>query len=466
MSGRILIIDQVATNRIVMKVRLSAAHFHVDLASCAQDAVQKLKTTRPDMILMSLGVGEDSAPDLCVQLRQRQDTQDTPILVLGDTITEAERMACLHAGAQDVLSRGLPEHQLLAHVRRTLRASASDFELRLRETTNRALGFAEDTAGFVSRPNIWVVMEGSTSTDDWCASLRSSKSLAVQCHDFHAADWTDLIKSDADVFVVPIQRGGAATDLSIITELRSARSTRHIPIVAMLDRDNTAQISMALDLGADELVYHDTSPRELTLRITRQAERKHVAERLRSRVRDGLQAAVTDPLTGLFNRRYAMPHLDQMSAAAQKSGRAYAVMMIDLDRFKLVNDTYGHPAGDAVLVEVAKRLQDNLRGVDLIARMGGEEFLIAMPATSLHQAKAAAQRLRKVVWNTPIRVPSPTPHEPDLRINVSISLGLAMGGGAQSAVDDISHVLQLADNALIRAKADGRNQVMVSRDAA
>lgn len=459
MSGRILIIDQVVTNRIVLKVRLSAAHYDVLDAANAAEGLEIARTTHPDLVIVPARLDDMDAPTFCKTLLGTGETRDTPVLVLSDTNSDADRLACLHAGAQDVLPRRGPEHQFLAHIRRMLRASATDYELRLRETTNRALGFAEDSLSFETRANAVVVLDEEVKRPDWCTPLSRSTAISAQFFARSSGNWGNIIKSSPDVLVVPLN-STSPKDLSIITELRSTPSTRTLPIVAILERSNAAQISMALDLGADDLAYHDSPAREISLRIQRQAKRKHVAERLRARVKDGLRAAVTDPLTGLFNRRYAMPHLDQIATTAQSTGKPYALMMLDLDRFKEVNDTYGHPAGDAVLVEVAKRLQENLRAVDLIARMGGEEFMIVMPSASLYQAKAAANRLRKVICATPISVAGGS-----LNISASISIGLAMGGG-DGRLGDTEHVLQLADNAMIQAKTDGRNLVMISRSAA
>ena len=136
-------------------------------------------------------------------------------------------------------------------------------------------------------------------------------------------------------------------------------------------------------------------------------------------------------------------------------------MLIDLDRFKAVNDTYGHAAGDAVLVEVAKRMQNNLRTVDLVARIGGEEFLVAMPGADLEQGKEAAHRLRRVICDTPILLPNALPD-----ITVSVSIGLALGSKFSSPSLTVEAIMGLADSALYSAKSEGRNQVTISQSAA
>ncbi|MGJ8621612.1 MAG: diguanylate cyclase [Yoonia sp.] len=173
----------------------------------------------------------------------------------------------------------------------------------------------------------------------------------------------------------------------------------------MLTTDDTADTAAHfLDIGADDVVAQAVTTQELVLRATALLARKHQHDKLRTMVHDGLNAALTDPLTGLYNRRYLDPHLARMAEQAEKSGRCFAVMMIDIDHFKAINDGYGHAAGDQVLVQLADRLRENLRAIDLVARVGGEEFLVAMPRASARQARLAADRLRRMVNNRPFDV--------------------------------------------------------------
>nr|WP_290428619.1 GGDEF domain-containing protein [Defluviimonas salinarum] len=166
---------------------------------------------------------------------------------------------------------------------------------------------------------------------------------------------------------------------------------------------------------------------------------------------------MTDPLTGLNNRRYALPHLARIAERARAAGRQFAVMVLDLDRFKAINDSRGHAAGDAVLIEVAARLRGNLRAVDLLARIGGEEFLVALPDTTPEAAQATAERLRRVIGDRPVPMPDGA-----AAIPVTLSIGLALGPGPASVED----LVDLADRALMGSKADGRNIVTVGRSAA
>jgi two-component system cell cycle response regulator len=206
--------------------------------------------------------------------------------------------------------------------------------------------------------------------------------------------------------------------------------------------------------------------KEMVLRTKALMRRKRIADQLRATVRTGLKAAVSDPLTGLHNRRYAMPHLARVAEHSAATGRSFAVMVADLDHFKRINDLYGHASGDAVLVEAARRLRENLRGVDLLARIGGEEFMIVMPATPFSEARVAASRLCRKISGEGFAIPGAS--KP---IEVTISIGVTMGGvgkerGVAMIPEDPNALLDAADKALYTAKTQGRNQINLIRPAA
>jgi two-component system cell cycle response regulator len=166
-----------------------------------------------------------------------------------------------------------------------------------------------------------------------------------------------------------------------------------------------------------------------------------------------LALALTDPLTSVYNRRYLMAHLDELMARTAEGHAGPGLLMLDIDYFKRVNDTYGHVAGDAVLREVANRIQRHVRGFDLVARYGGEEFVVVMPDTGLPVATMVAERLRNVMADKPVTFDGAG----EIGVTVSIGIAVARDGG-----DTAAALLQRADKALYGAKASGRNCVYSS----
>jgi len=162
--------------------------------------------------------------------------------------------------------------------------------------------------------------------------------------------------------------------------------------------------------------------------------------------------AITDALTGLHNRRYMESHLGTLADQTVSRGKPLALMILDIDFFKSINDNYGHDAGDDVLREFAVRIRKSIRGIDLACRYGGEEFVIVMPETDLHVAGMVAERLRRSIAGEAFAIDKGAK-----RIGVTISIGLATLEVKGEAVAD---VLKRADTALYRAKHDGRNRVV------
>jgi two-component system cell cycle response regulator len=181
----------------------------------------------------------------------------------------------------------------------------------------------------------------------------------------------------------------------------------------VLPEGDTERAAIALDLGASDILYAPVDTQELAIRIRAQLDRKRKADKLRASVRAGLELAVTDSLTGLHNRRYGLYRLQQMMA---RPGKGVAVMMLDLDHFKGVNDQHGHAAGDEVLRRLSQRLRAELRAGDLLARIGGEELLVALADTDYATAHdvpndcATGSPRRPLPWATAgRRSPLPCP---------------------------------------------------------
>ncbi|WP_166416652.1 PleD family two-component system response regulator [Cochlodiniinecator piscidefendens] len=458
MPGRILIVDDVATNRIVLKVKLSSACYEVLQAQSGTEAIEVARRERPDLIMLDVMMPDKSGIDVCLELKKDPVTAHIPVIIVTALSTSEARIKALEAGADEFITKPIDELTMLARVRSLLRASDTEEELRLRETTCQELGFSEAAPTFQQPANIVLVGGQKSSAIRWRKELSDQSHHNLEIATLEEALLLSVSPTPPDAYVIAGNLNRPDEGLRLLSELRSKPGTRHAAILMVLQPTARQQAIIALDLGANDLIHEPCDPQEMALRLNTQITRKRQADRLRATVQDGLRMAVTDPLTGLYNRRYAQSHLSRMNARSQSSHRPFAVMMLDIDRFKRINDTYGHVAGDAVLASVAQKLRENLRGVDFVARMGGEEFLVAMPDTDIAEARLTAERLRKVILN----------HQTHLAaipngISVTLSIGFAMGGVTNETFDQ---TIARADKALYRAKAEGRNQVNFFQPAA
>ncbi|MCU0828701.1 MAG: diguanylate cyclase [Tabrizicola sp.] len=462
MSGTILIIDDVATNRIVYRARLAAAFYEPQLASSGQQGLSMAQDLLPDLILLDYGLPDMSGQEVLRKLRANARTRDIPVIVLTAAQDPDVRLAAFSAGADDVIIKPAAEHVLLARVRNLLRSRVdSDF---VAADVLSAPGFAEPVSAFEPGGTVAVV---TNQTDharrlqhDLSGMLKDRLVVLSRPQALAEAAMAQTAAGVPDVFIVqddPAEPSGA---LRLLSELKSHQATRHSAVCVLSRAAQPDDAAMAFDLGADDVVDPDVSPTELALRTRSLMRRKRQGDRQRARMQDSLRLSLVDPLTGLYNRRYALPQLAAIARQAAEAGATFAVMVVDLDRFKLVNDQFGHTAGDQVLVEVSRRLSSSLRTSDLLARIGGEEFLVVLPLCSMAEARRIAERLCAVVDERPVRLASGT------ALSVTVSIGVAVSGLGDDDQGAINRVVEAADLALLDSKGSGRNQVTFRLSAA
>jgi two-component system cell cycle response regulator len=452
MAGRILIVDGQAGSRLGLRSRLAAAAYEALSAADGATAITLARSECPDAVLLDLDLtGPMPGTEVLRRLRADRRLAQVPLIGLAAPGAADLRIAALQSGADDVLARPVSEPVLLARLRSLMRRPEPLGELAAPEGV---WGLAEPPAGF-DRPGLVAIVASRAET-----GMRLRRDLAPLA----PHRWTLLSRAAAladggaqapDVFVIEGDPEGAEGTLALMADLRSRGAARHAAFVLLRPAQAAAADAVAYDLGVQDVAAADADPRELALRLAAVLRRKAAVDAWRRLVQDQLQMAVRDPLTGLHNRRYALHRLAGMAEAARMDMYGYAVMVIDLDRFKQVNDRHGHAAGDAVLTRVGERLLSGIRAGDLLARHGGEEFLVALPRATLAEAAAVAERLCAALQALPFAVPGGG------QVTVTASVGLAMGGGDLP----VREVIDRADRALFAAKAGGRNRVRIDAAA-
>ncbi len=465
MSGKIMIVDAVATNRIVLKVKLSAAHFEVSQASSGKDALEMARLARPDLIVVGAALPDMGCIDLIAALRTAPGTAVVPIVALLPHDNTQGRVDALRAGADDVISHPIHERIMLARMRGLMRQHHALQDMRLNAGSEHTSAFGESQVAF-DRPGR-ITLLGAHLADAMALRTRLRRACRHQITALRASGPVTQSAGDpaADVFVLLIPNAAgipATNDLGheLMAELRAAPEARHSRIVARVPAGCQTLAASLLDMGANDVIVGDVDLDEWRLRMTRQIQRKQAIDQLRTRLHDGLRAAMIDPLTGLYNRRFAMPFLREQITVRAPGAKDFAVMVADLDHFKQINDHHGHATGDRVLCHVADLLGSGVREGDLVARIGGEEFLIIMPGADGDEARRTADRLCRRIAATAIM-----PKGEAGPVHVTVSIGVAMGKGGQSqdmAASNLDALLDQADRALYRAKGRGRNNVTIS----
>jgi two-component system cell cycle response regulator len=450
MTARILVVDDVEANVRLLEAKLTIEYY--DVLSCT-DGLTALKLASaelPDIILLDVMMPGMDGFETCKRLKANPETSHIPVVLVTALDGREDRIRGLDAGADDFLTKPLDDVVLFARVRSLVRLKLVMDELREREESGRRMGVTTDGAGRLRGSGGRVLI-----VDD--NVRQSSKIVEEMSREHRPVVETDagaaLIASRGLIDLMIVNTVAESFDgLRLIAQVRSAETTRHLPILAIVDPGQRPRLLKALELGVNDILAKPVDPEELAARARTQIRRKRYTDFLREKLDYSLEMAVTDALTGLHNRRYMSGQLQAFVQRANHGGDPVAVLVLDIDHFKSVNDGFGHDAGDEVLSEFAVRLATNVRAVDLPCRLGGEEFVVVMPDTTLEDAHRIADRIRRDIGQAPFRVMGGKEH---LTVTVSIGVSATLPGE-----DTPEALLKRADEGVYEAKAAGRNQVI------
>ncbi|WP_010141909.1 GGDEF domain-containing protein [Oceanicola sp. S124] len=255
----------------------------------------------------------------------------------------------------------------------------------------------------------------------------------------------------AGLIVLGLAHDNESRGLRLLAEMANRSDRMEQEILVFAPGAAPRVQAQAYEIGAGAVMPGPFDAAEIAARMRLLQVRLTRRRALRRALSESLRASVTDPLTGLHNRRFALPRLAQISRAAVMRGEGFAVMVADLDHFKEVNDRHGHAAGDLVLQAVAQEMRRNLRTEDVLARIGGEEFLAILPGIRAEMAHAIARRICARIREAPVALPDLPRGLP-----LTISVGLTIGGAGLRSPEEL---LADADRALYAAKRAGRDQV-------
>lgn len=455
MSARILVVDDLEANRRLLEAKLGADYYDVITAQRGEEGVQLAKRERPDLILMDVMMpGGIDGYEACRRLKAMPETRHIPVIILTTLDDRDNKVRGLQAGAEEFLPKPIDDVQLMARVKSLLQLKVVIDELRAREASGRRLGVIGEDLRPDPLDQHRLVAGNVLVVDDHPTQIKTIKNaLGVE----HRVSVMGQEEGDAppDLCVVSVT-ARSFDGFRVIARMRSSEPTRHLPILAVVESDDKQRAVRALELGAHDIITRPIDEEELIARARTLMRRKRYMDALRSRLDQSLELAITDQLTGLYNRRFLFGQLAPLVQRAQCGGEQVSVMTIDIDHFKRLNDTFGHDVGDTVLRDFAVRLGTNTRPSDFACRMGGEEFVVIMPRTTGDIACLAAERLRRSVCASPFMIPGLS--QP---LEVTVSIGVACSEASDDSVDSL---LKRADEALYEAKRGGRNRVIGKAD--
>ena len=455
MTARVLVVDDVPPNVKLLEAKLTSEYFDVLTAFSGPEALDVISREHPDIILLDVMMPGMDGFEVCRRIKGDPSTAHIPVVMVTALDQPSDRVAGLEAGADDFLTKPVQDLALFARVRSLVRLKVMMDELRNREATGANLGWENEEEAIVdvSVPTdgaILIVDEQERVMERIARALEGVGELTFIAGGDDAAERAR--EKNFDLIIVSLTMRN--TDgLRVCSKLRSFEETRHVPILVMVDDGNTKLLVRALEMGVNDYVVRPVDRMEFLARVKTQLKRKRYADRLWENFHLSMQLATTDAVTGLYNRHYLTSHMETRLQAAQASGKPLSVLMMDIDHFKAVNDTYGHAVGDIVLKEFSNRVGKNIRGVDLAARYGGEEFVVMMPETPTDWAFMIGDRLRQEVCDNKFDVGLNSGP-----IDITVSIGVATSEEGQTP----SQLLEEADKALYAAKEGGRNKVVIA----
>src|SRR4051812_32360623 len=451
MTARVLVVDDILSNVKLLEAKLTAEYFEVITAFNGLECLSKMEAGAPDIVLLDVMMPGMDGFEVCRRIKSNPKTAHVPVVMVTALDQPSDRVAGLEAGADDFLTKPVDDAALFARVRSLVRLKMMTDELRMRESTGQGMGLIDPAETLVdaNQTGRILVIEDRAESVAWFVSALTPQHEVASADTFEEA----LVRvkgGDFDLIVVSLGMRGF-DGLRLCSQLRSLPEGRHVPILVVVSDGDRRKLTQALEMGVNDYLTRPVDRNELMARVKTQLRKKHYADKLRHNMQLSLEMAITDQLTGLHNRRYMARHLDTLMKNASEA-KPISFLIMDIDYFKAVNDTYGHDVGDEVLRDFASRIGANVRGIDLACRYGGEEFVVVMPDTDAGFAYTVAERLRQSVELTPFPI-SRAPH----KINVTASIGIASSNGNG---DDSDKLLHRADQALYRAKREGRNRVI------
>jgi two-component system, cell cycle response regulator len=453
MTARVLVVDDILANVKLLQARLEAEYYEVLTANSGLQALDIIAQTPVDIVLLDVMMPGMDGFEVCRRIKANPDTHHIPVVMVTALDQQSDRVTGLEAGADDFLTKPVNDLAMLTRVRSLIRLKMMQDELRQRAMSSRNHGLRDAISALMNEQglqgNILLVDDRMSSVDRIVTSLRGQQKVTVQKNPSFALEQCKNELFDLVIISMALIDFDA---LRLCSQIRSDESLRQLPLLLISEPELEAKLLRGLDMGVNDYVHRPIDKNELVARVRTQIRRKRSSDKLREKVTESIEMAVTDGLTGLNNRRYMETHAPVLIQQANIRQRPLSVLMLDIDHFKSVNDTYGHDAGDDVLREFASRIKKSVRNVDLACRLGGEEFVVIMPEADSDIAFVTAERLRERVASEPFFIAGGTKS-----IMITVSIGAA---SRLHDYDTSELMIKRADDAVYAAKRNGRNQVM------
>jgi two-component system cell cycle response regulator len=457
-TNRILIVDDEPLNVKLLKAKLSRDTYVTIEAFNGQECLDKVKAEHPDLILLDLMMPGIDGFEVTRILKKDPKTRNIPIIHVTALDTSADKARALEAGADEFLNKPINTKELLTRIRSLLRLKKYQEQLSTRKVSEAHFLNAETPAPKLENIDLKATILIADTNKKHVDFLKTH--LSIYCNRFfvtgNGKEAVSIAESEnIDIVLLDIP----LSDMNgheVCRRLKKMDRTRNIQVITITSVADLESKLKSIELGTDDYLIKPVNELELTARIKSFIKKKAYLDMLVSKCETAVKSSITDQLTTLYNHAFFKHYLGLELLRSLHQKHFLTLVMLDLDNFKNVNDSYGHQEGDRILQAVATVIRSSVREIDVCARYGGEEFAVVLPYTDRHIGSRIAERLWKGIANIQETSTATTGTG-----RITVSIGVAICPLDALNVEDLIHK---ADTAMYQAKKAGKNQIAYFSD--
>jgi two-component system, cell cycle response regulator len=452
---RLLIVDDEPLNIKLLKARLPAEKYETLSASNGQQAIQIANKDLPDLILLDIMMPDLDGFTVCRMLKQNPNTTEIPIILVTALEGLEDKIKGLETGADEFLTKPVNTIELLSRINSLLRLKQVRERLVLRSQSEKTFNHF---AGQLDKMDEYPIPSKILLVEDDEKDRHIFRSFFRDLD--YELEWVKtgeegldlLTRKSFDLILLDVLLPGL-DGFEICRRLKNAQQTRDLQIILITCLPDLENKIKGIELGADDYLIKPVNRQELQARMKVLLAKKQCMDVLRRDYESALNSAVNDSLTTLYNQAYFKKFFNQELKRATRQNYSVALIILDIDNFKQMNDSSGHMAGDHILATLGAIIKKSVREIDLSARYGGDEFVLVLPYADQEETFQVINRLRQA-----IEVSSFTQGNETLPEHLTVSMGIAFFPDQGSTPEE---VIRNADLALYQAKREGKNRYYV-----
>ncbi|MGA1845772.1 diguanylate cyclase [Deferribacter abyssi] len=424
---KVLVVENSDFFSTILKNNLSMLNYLVDTASCVSEAWQKLQKNIYDLVTLDVCLPDGNGYEFCKKIKNDPRYYKIQIAIITSDASENEKKKAYEVGAVAFFSKRDNLKKLIEFI--------TNIDILIKTI---------DYSG-----NNVMLIEDSKTQNLYIKGLLEYAGINVYSYYSikEAREMINISMPKIDLVILDYYMDDG-TSKEFIKFLKSIKLYEHTPIM-MITVANEPFVKYDLFLlGASDFLSKPFDVGEFYLRVKSHLRIKYLIDMLDTKNKMLSILATTDDLTKIYNRRFFWEVARKEETRVKRYGSVYSIIMLDIDDFKKINDTYGHGVGDYVLKKLAETIKYSLRNSDTLARFGGEEFIVLLPETDKDKAFLVSEKIRnkveKIVFD-------------DIDEKITVSLGVA----SRDEVNSLDEVIKLADNRLYKAKETGKNKVVI-----